>query len=92
MMKNDSRKYEEMSFRDLFNDLSTESPRIVLRDLILSKTGMKYSTFYSKLQNDTFTFLEKKEISSITGISEEILFPETESAEGELLQRSLREQ
>ena len=52
--------------------------QVKTRDKIISELGISLKTFYNKLNNDSFSPLEKTKISELTGISKDILFPQKE--------------
>lgn len=54
----------EMVFKNHYDNLSTKSKEEV-RNIILTESGMSYTTFYHKLRYNTFKPLELKLIEKI---------------------------
>jgi radical SAM superfamily enzyme YgiQ (UPF0313 family) len=72
-----------MAFKDYYEALPRkEAPRV--RDQIMSSCGWAYvSSFYYKMQRDSFTKLEREKISVVVGLPEAMLFPNPVSEEVE---------
>lgn len=68
-------KKKNRNFRTYYNQLADLNPQTELRDEICKETGIAISTFYLKLRNNSFNYLEKKEIAKITGKKMDELFP-----------------
>lgn len=54
----------KMVFKDYYDTLS-DTQKETLRNLIITESGMSYTTFYYKLRNNSFKPLEEKLISKI---------------------------
>ena len=59
-------KMKQISFREWYNSLGTLEKR-EFRDTFMEVSGIQFPTFYSKLQRNSFTILEKKAIKEIIG-------------------------
>ena len=70
-----TRKNEKMTFKGYYEKLGSQNPQAELRDEICKKLEIAEVTFYHKLRNQTFTPLEKKEISKLTKRNMNDLFP-----------------
>ena len=57
-------KISKMVFKDYYENL-IDADKEVLRNLIISESGMAYTTFYYKLRNNSFNQLEEKLIRNI---------------------------
>lgn len=66
-------KTKQITFREWYNSLDTLEKR-EFRDTFMSISGIQFPTFYSKLQRNNFTNLEKKAIKEIVGDRYEITF------------------
>ena len=67
---------KKMIFKDYYQALPDQSPKVLLRDKLLRALGMKYSTFYQKMNAGTFTKLEREKIAQILETPVIDLFPE----------------
>lgn len=56
--------FKKMVFKDYYDTLS-DADKETVRSLILSESGMSYTTFYYKLRNDSFKPLEMRLIDKI---------------------------
>ena len=56
-----------MIFKDYYKSVSSQSPKVLLRNKLLRTLGMKYSTFYQKLNTGTFNKLEREKIAQVIG-------------------------
>lgn len=54
-----------MVISDYYQGLASNDERTEFRAVVLERTGMSYSTFYSKLAKDSFKPAEKEVIISI---------------------------
>lgn len=56
--------FTKMAFKDYYNSLSEED-KTILRERILSESGMAYTTFYYKLRFESWKPLERTLINNI---------------------------
>ena len=66
-------KTKQISFREWYNSLDSLG-KIKFRDQFMNISGIKYPTFYSKLQRKFFSPLEKKAIQELVGDQHKIIF------------------
>ena len=66
-------KTQQISFREWYNSLDSLG-KIKFRDQFMNISGIKYPTFYSKLQRNFFSLLEKKAIQELVGDQYKIIF------------------
>ena len=57
---------EKIAFKDYFNDLPNDDERTKIRDLFIVKYKMGYTTFYTKVRENTWTELEFEKLEEIT--------------------------
>lgn len=48
-----------------YNELTTTAERTEFREIVTARTGMRYSTFYTKLAADNFRPAEREVIQNI---------------------------
>lgn len=72
---------ENLSFKDYYESLPAESPRVVIRDRIAKELGIAIPSLYDKIRNQRWTNLEKRAISELLGMKVEQLFPEEQPCE-----------
>ncbi len=65
-----------MNFKDYYQALPDQSPKVILRDKLLSALDMKYSTFYQKINTGSFNKLEREKIAQVLRTPVNELFPE----------------
>jgi hypothetical protein len=65
-----------MNFKDYYQSLPDQSPKVEMRNKLLKELDIQYSTFYQKLNTGTFTKLECERISEVLGFKVNDLFPE----------------
>lgn len=56
---------EKINFKDYFSDLSDDE-KLEIRNLFILKYKMAYSTFYSKLNNNSWSELEFEKLEEVT--------------------------
>jgi hypothetical protein len=66
---------EKMTFKDYYEAIPDKSPRVEIRDELLRQLDMKYSTFYQKMNTETFNKLEREKIAEVLKVSVTELFP-----------------
>lgn len=66
-----------MTILDYYNSLSKDSPQDKFRKELMERCGVSYPVFYNWITNrsKTVPLLAKQEISKITGIAVDELFP-----------------
>ncbi len=60
--------FHETTFKKYYYSLE-EKTKILIRDAILVKCGISYPTFYSKLNRNKYSLLERKAIEEVCGVS-----------------------
>jgi len=66
-----------MKFSEYYKSIANKKEKQALRDNIISKTGIQYSSFYSWLQRGKMPLTAKKIISDLVGKPINELFPES---------------
>ena len=65
LTKRNDENIEKLVFKDYFNSLPTDDDRNAIRDQMFPKY-MGYTTFYTKIRNNSFTELEFEKLESLT--------------------------
>lgn len=65
LTKQTNENFEKIIFKDYFNALPTDDDRNYIRDIMFPKY-MAYTTFYTKVRENTFTELELEKLEEIT--------------------------